>query len=158
MPCGSGRRCTLGVADSFTHLHVHTEYSMLDGAARVDEVERGRIAVGQSVTVRVEALPDRELKGRIDRFVSVDGSGYGITHVAVNWQELLRYRTTYGYTDFVTPGRFRTLDTPIRFTETPGTLRTPSPALGEHSREIAQTLAGVDAGRLGDLEKAGVFE
>ena len=24
-----------GVADSFTHLHVHTEYSMLDGAARI---------------------------------------------------------------------------------------------------------------------------
>jgi DNA polymerase-3 subunit alpha len=32
------------VADSFVHLHVHTEYSMLDGAAKVgalfDEVER----------------------------------------------------------------------------------------------------------------------
>ena len=36
-------------------------------------------------------------------------SAAGVTHVAVNWQELLRYRTTYGYTDFVTPGRFRTL-------------------------------------------------
>ncbi|SDQ53233.1 DNA polymerase III subunit alpha [Quadrisphaera sp. DSM 44207] len=27
-----------GAADSFVHLHVHTEYSMLDGAARVDEL------------------------------------------------------------------------------------------------------------------------
>ena len=26
------------MADSFVHLHVHTEYSMLDGAARVDEL------------------------------------------------------------------------------------------------------------------------
>jgi formyl-CoA transferase/CoA:oxalate CoA-transferase len=33
-------------------------------------------------------------------------------------------------------GRFRTLDTPIRFTETPGTLRTPSPALGEHTDAV----------------------
>jgi DNA polymerase-3 subunit alpha len=24
-----------GLADSFVHLHVHTEYSMLDGAARL---------------------------------------------------------------------------------------------------------------------------
>jgi DNA polymerase-3 subunit alpha len=24
--------------DSFVHLHVHTEYSMLDGAARLDEL------------------------------------------------------------------------------------------------------------------------
>lgn len=33
-----------------------------------------------------------ELKGRIDRFVSVDGSGYGITHVAVGSK---RYRVTF---------------------------------------------------------------
>jgi hypothetical protein len=29
-----------------------------------------------------------------------------ITHIYVNWSEILRYRTTYGYTDFVTPARF----------------------------------------------------
>lgn len=33
----------------------------------------------------------------------------GITHVLVNWQEILRYRLTYGYTDFVTPQRFEQL-------------------------------------------------
>ncbi|MDB5337190.1 MAG: hypothetical protein JWN70_2809 [Planctomycetaceae bacterium] len=33
----------------------------------------------------------------------------GITHVFVNWQEILRYRLTYGYTDFVTPRRFQQL-------------------------------------------------
>ncbi len=33
----------------------------------------------------------------------------GITHVYVNWSEILRYRTTYGYTDFVTPERFQAL-------------------------------------------------
>lgn len=35
------------------------------GSARVDEVERGRLAIGQPATIRVEALPDRELKGHI---------------------------------------------------------------------------------------------
>ncbi|MEO1057863.1 MAG: DNA polymerase III subunit alpha, partial [Actinomycetota bacterium] len=39
------------MADSFTHLHVHTEFSMLDGAARLDElvakaVEDGQPAIG----------------------------------------------------------------------------------------------------------------
>lgn len=29
-----------------------------------------------------------------------------ITEILVNWQEILRYRTTYGYTDYVTPRRF----------------------------------------------------
>jgi hypothetical protein len=33
----------------------------------------------------------------------------GVTHVLVNWQELLRYRQTYGYSDFVTPQRFEWL-------------------------------------------------
>lgn len=33
----------------------------------------------------------------------------GITHVVVNWREVLRYRTTYGYTDFVHPSRFKAL-------------------------------------------------
>src|SRR5689334_20196963 len=35
------------VADSFTHLHVHTEFSMLDGAARVDDVVAKAAADGQ---------------------------------------------------------------------------------------------------------------
>lgn len=33
----------------------------------------------------------------------------GITHIVVNWSELLRYRTTYQYTDFVHPQRFADL-------------------------------------------------
>jgi DNA polymerase-3 subunit alpha len=35
------------VADSFTHLHVHTEYSMLDGAARIADVVGAAVADGQ---------------------------------------------------------------------------------------------------------------
>jgi len=35
------------LGDSFAHLHVHTEYSMLDGAARIDEVVAAAAADGQ---------------------------------------------------------------------------------------------------------------
>jgi hypothetical protein len=35
---------------------------------------------------------------------------HGITHVFVNWSEILRYRTTYGYTEYVSPQRFRDLE------------------------------------------------
>jgi hypothetical protein len=31
---------------------------------------------------------------------------HGITHVYVNWSEILRYRLTYGFTEFVHPERF----------------------------------------------------
>jgi hypothetical protein len=34
---------------------------------------------------------------------------HGITHVFVNWREILRYRTTYGFTAFVVPERFQEL-------------------------------------------------
>lgn len=40
----------------------------------------------------VKHLFNVELKGRIDRFVSVDGTGFGITHVAVGSR---RYRVTF---------------------------------------------------------------
>lgn len=33
----------------------------------------------------------------------------GVTHVFVSWDEVLRYRLTYGYTDFVAPWRFEEL-------------------------------------------------
>lgn len=33
----------------------------------------------------------------------------GVTHVLVNWEELLRYRMTYGYSDFVSPKRIEWL-------------------------------------------------
>jgi hypothetical protein len=34
----------------------------------------------------------------------------GITHVFVNWQEVLRYRRSYGYTEFVSPRQFLKLE------------------------------------------------
>jgi hypothetical protein len=33
-----------------------------------------------------------------------------ISHVLVNWQEIVRYRMTYGYTDYVAPKRFDELE------------------------------------------------
>jgi hypothetical protein len=33
----------------------------------------------------------------------------GITHVLINWGAVLRYRMTYGFTEYVAPGRFRQL-------------------------------------------------
>ena len=47
----------------------------------------------------------------------------GVTHVLVNWQELLRYRTTYGYSDFVTPERVVWLREQGLLGEPPGILQ-----------------------------------
>ncbi len=43
----------------------------------------------------------------------------GITHILINWNEILRYRTTYGYTDFVSPERLKQLADRWPFEEVP---------------------------------------
>ena len=49
-------------------------------------------------------------------------------------------------------GRIRTLAPPIRFSETPGSIRTPSPALGEHT-DVVLGAAGVTAAELAHLRR-----
>ncbi|MCB1003338.1 MAG: PHP domain-containing protein, partial [Acidimicrobiales bacterium] len=41
------QRSPCRVPDSFTHLHTHTEFSMLDGASRIGEVVAAAAADGQ---------------------------------------------------------------------------------------------------------------
>jgi crotonobetainyl-CoA:carnitine CoA-transferase CaiB-like acyl-CoA transferase len=52
-------------------------------------------------------------------------------------------------------GRFRTLAPPIRFSATPGAIRTPAPALGEHSDAVLAE-AGLAPGELAHLRALGV--
>ena len=43
------------------------DYSTLQVSTRIDEVDRGRLQVGQTVTVRVDAVPDREFQAHISQ-------------------------------------------------------------------------------------------
>ena len=52
-------------------------------------------------------------------------------------------------------GRFRTLDTPIRLGLTPGGIRTPAPALGEHSDAVLAE-AGLAPAEIAGLRATGV--
>jgi crotonobetainyl-CoA:carnitine CoA-transferase CaiB-like acyl-CoA transferase len=51
-------------------------------------------------------------------------------------------------------GRFRTLDTPIRFDRTPGGIRAPAPALGEHTEGVLAE-AGLTPAEIADLRQSG---
>ncbi|MFP6765735.1 MAG: hypothetical protein VB858_19045, partial [Planctomycetaceae bacterium] len=77
----------------------------------------------------------------------------GITHVYVNWQEVLRYRMTYGYSRFVAPHRFTTLTRDGTFVPDPLTVTDPADlkSMGEREqadiRRWAPELIGTFEGR-----------
>lgn len=54
------------------------DLSSLNLTGRIDETERGRIQLGQNVSVRIDAIPDREFTGRvaeISTIASIDFTG-----------------------------------------------------------------------------------
>lgn len=74
----------------------------------------------------------------------------GITHIYVNWSEILRYRLTYGFTDFVFPQRFEQLQTQ-GVVEPPITMRTGEwNRLTERQRTEVLSWQGGRALRIGD--------
>ena len=54
-------------------------------------------------------LPEGQWKNRDPQEIREKLSSRQISIILVNWQEILRYRTSYKYTDFVTPKRFQYL-------------------------------------------------
>jgi len=45
----------------------------------------------------------------------------------------------------------------MRFSETPGDIRTPAPCLGEHSEYVYREMLGMSAEEYATLDKEGVF-
>ena len=63
--------------DSFTHLHVHTEYSMLDGAARVGDVVAAAAADGQPA---IGITDHGNMYGVLDFYKACQGPGRQAHH------------------------------------------------------------------------------
>jgi crotonobetainyl-CoA:carnitine CoA-transferase CaiB-like acyl-CoA transferase len=53
-------------------------------------------------------------------------------------------------------GKVMMANVPVRLSKTPGSVRTPAPALGEHTGEILQALLGLPAAEVARLVGAGV--
>jgi formyl-CoA transferase/CoA:oxalate CoA-transferase len=54
-------------------------------------------------------------------------------------------------------GLLKVTGTPLKFSETPGSVRTPPPMLGEHTASVLGTLLGLDRARVDDLRAKGVI-
>jgi crotonobetainyl-CoA:carnitine CoA-transferase CaiB-like acyl-CoA transferase len=54
-------------------------------------------------------------------------------------------------------GKVRMVGAPVRLSETPGSVRTPSPMLGEHTSEVLRELLGMSAAEVDALRGAGVI-
>jgi crotonobetainyl-CoA:carnitine CoA-transferase CaiB-like acyl-CoA transferase len=54
-------------------------------------------------------------------------------------------------------GRVRMVGAPVRLSETPGSVRTPAPTLGEHTDLVLRDLLGLDAPAIAALRAAGAI-
>ena len=54
-------------------------------------------------------------------------------------------------------GKVRMVGAPVRLSETPGSVRTPAPMLGEHTDEVLRDLLGLGADEIAALRAAGVL-
>lgn len=59
--------------------------------------------------------------------------------------------------DHPTAGKVRMAGPSVRLSETPGSIRTPSPKLGQHTEEVMRDLLGMSADDIAGLRAAGVF-
>jgi crotonobetainyl-CoA:carnitine CoA-transferase CaiB-like acyl-CoA transferase len=88
--------------------------------------------------------------------------GFEICHGPVNdFQETFSdpqvlHRGMILEVDHPTEGRIKQVGFPIKFSETPGRARLPSPGYGEHTKEVLQDL-GYSEGNIETLERSGVI-
>jgi Predicted acyl-CoA transferases/carnitine dehydratase len=54
-------------------------------------------------------------------------------------------------------GKVPLVGTPVKLSETPGEIRTPAPALGEHNEEVYGSLLGLNSAQLSQLREEGVI-
>jgi crotonobetainyl-CoA:carnitine CoA-transferase CaiB-like acyl-CoA transferase len=54
-------------------------------------------------------------------------------------------------------GKFRTVNFPVKFSDTPGEVKSAAPLIGQHNREILKGLLGYDEERIVELEKGGII-
>ena len=54
-------------------------------------------------------------------------------------------------------GKVRMVGAPVRLSETPGSVRTPAPTLGEHTDVVLRDLLGLDAPAIAALRAAGAI-
>jgi crotonobetainyl-CoA:carnitine CoA-transferase CaiB-like acyl-CoA transferase len=54
-------------------------------------------------------------------------------------------------------GKLRVVGVPVRLSATPGTIRAPSPALGEHTAAVLRELLGLNASEIDALQTAGAL-
>ena len=60
-------------------------------------------------------------------------------------------------TDHPVAGKVAVVGVPVRLSMTPGSVRTPSPTLGQHTDELLRDVLGLDAAAIAALRKAGAL-
>lgn len=142
---------------------------LLIGEAQIFELKQRPVfntvfddSIFQQIVSADRTLPDADQPTADPTTICQRLNEQGVTHVFVNWSEVLRYRETYGYTDFVTPARMFELVAagvlkPVRVD--PAAIHIPWENVNESTQreieswgpELLTTIQGSDALRRFDL-------
>ena len=118
-----------------------------DRMANYDEL---RAALDEVLVTRTRA----DWTGRFHAASVPCGSVRDVAEVLADPQ--LHAREMVGILDHPTVGPTRVMGTPIKLSETPGTLRTPPPTLGQHTTAVLEEL-GYDQEMIASLKAAGAI-
>ena len=69
----------------------------------------------------------------------------------------VKARGTLVEMDHPRAGKVRMVGVPVRLSETPGAVRTPSPMLGEHTEDVLRGLLGMGAEEIAALKASGAI-
>lgn len=118
-----------------------------DGVEHADDVYRALRPVLRERTTR-------EWVEHFDRFNIWCGPVYGYADLENDPQVM--YRQLFTESEHPEAGTVRTVDVPIRLSETPTSIGSAAPLLGQHSEEILRDILKLDSERIRDLVDRGV--
>jgi crotonobetainyl-CoA:carnitine CoA-transferase CaiB-like acyl-CoA transferase len=120
-------------------------------------VNTGRMANLEALTETLNAIFGRRSTGEWLKLLEDGGfpAGPVLSIAEMHADPQTRFREMVVATDHPVAGTVEALGLPVKFADTPGSIRCPAPTLGQHTREVLAEY-GYDAGEVEGLIAGGV--
>ncbi len=114
----------------------------------------------EEITSLFQAFVARRTRAEVEALCLEHGLAYGPVQSIADLVDDPQLRHRGMLTEIEHPdgqGKIPVRGVPIRFSESPGSLRTPPPTVGEHTDDVLRELCGCDANELAELRADGII-